>query len=559
MNPVRFVRSTPSPILGAIVAAFLAAHTAAFGADPNGFPVCTSAGDQILPVVVPDGTGGVIIAWLDRRPTVAAAGVCFAQRVNAQGVPQWAAGGVQLSTSGDVNPPVIVADGAGGAFVAFGGDASNARVQWVNASGVIQWGADGAPLSTISSARRDLAIARDVGGAGGAIVAWREVNGLGGLSDIYAQKVNAAGVIQWGASGTPVVASNMNSETLPALVSDGAGGAFFIWLGSNGARAQRLNSAGVTQWNATPLSGAANNRVPAIAPDGAGGMVAAWAGGGTLGTFAQRVDGSGNKLWNPPNTGVQLSTAGNQITMIPDGAGGGIFVWQDNRGGSNFNLFAQKLNGSGAPQWLATGAEVCVFSGEQLGPMIVSDGGTGAIISWYDLRSGFTAADIYAQRIDATSAPQWATDGVPFCVAANPQEFPTIASDAAGGAFVVWEDFRSGTNEDVYATHISPAGTVLDVPRDGGEPSIAGPWPHPFTDQVQLALVLPSAMPVGLDVFDVNGRRVRSFGSRALEAGPHRFTWDGRLDDGGSAKSGIYFLRVSGPGLSLIRPVVRLR
>ena len=559
MSPATSVRSIRvASILVVTVAALLTAHPAAFSADPNGFPICTAAGDQTLPVVVPDGAGGVIIAWHDRRPTVALAGVCFAQRVNAQGIPQWTAEGVQLSTTGDANPPVIAADGAGGAYVAFGGDGSNARVQWVNAAGVVQWGADGTALTSASSSKRDLAIARDVGGAGGAIVAWREVNGLGGTSDIYAQKVNAAGVIQWSPSGAVVVATNMNSETLPALVSDGFGGAIVAWLGSNGARAQRLDSAGATQWNTTPLSATANNRVPAMASDGAGGAIVAWGGGGI---FAQRVDASGNKLWNPPNTGVQMSTLGNQVTMISDGAGGGTFVWQENRTGTNFNLYAQKLNGTGVLQWLPTSAEVCVTSQDQLAPTIVPDAGTGAIITWFDLRSGMTAADIYAQRIDATSAPQWMIDGNPVSVVANAQEFPTIASDAAGGAFIAWEDFRSGNNEDIYASHVNPGGVVVAVPIDGGgsTPSITGLWPQPFTDRVSFTLVLPGPMQVGLDVFDVNGRRVRSFGSRALPAGMHAFTWDGRQDDGGSATSGIYFVRVAGEGLSVIRSVVRLK
>jgi len=542
-------------ILVVAFAALLTSNRAATAADANGFAVCTAASDQTLPVVVSDGAGGAIVAWHDSRPTVAAGGVCYSQHVNPQGIPQWAADGVQLSTTGDANPPVIVSDGAGGAFVAFGGDGSQPRAQWVSATGVVQWGADGTTLSGTASSKRDLAIARDIGGAGGVIVAWREDNGSGGTSDIYAQKVNAAGAIQWAAIGSPVVATNMNNETLPALVSDGAGGAIVVWLG-NGARVQRLNSLGGTMWSNTPLSATANNRVPVIASDGAGGAVVAWAGNGT---YAQRVSSSGARLWSPPSSGVQLSTAGNQVTMIPDGAGGGIFVWQDFRSGTNYNVYAQRVNGTGSPQWIADGVEVCTASQDQLAPTIVSDGGTGAIITWFDLRSGMTGADIYAQRIDVTGASQWSVDGIALCAAVNAQEFPTIASDGAGGAFVVWQDLRSGTNEDIYSDRISPNGVVLSVPMEGSAPSIARPWPAPFSERVQLAFVLPAATQVELDVFDVNGRRVRSFGTNVLAAGAHLFIWDGRTDNGRQANDGIYFLRVSGQGVALSRSVVRLR
>jgi hypothetical protein len=424
MNRAPLLRLVRVAVLVAIVASLLAVRPA-YAVDPLGFPICDVSGDQMLPVVVPDGTNGVIIAWLDRRPGVAAAGVCFAQRLNAQGNPQWTFNGVQLSTTGDVNPPVIAPDGAGGAYVAFGGDTSPARVQWVNAAGVVQWGADGTALSSGSGSQRDLAIARDDNGAGGAIVAWREGNGIGGTADIHAQKVSSAGAIQWSPLGQAVVATNMNSEALPALVSDNAGGAFVMWLG-NGARAQRLDAAGTPLWGNTVLSATANNRVPAIALDGAGGVITAWGGGGI---FAQRVSSTGSRLWNPTNTGVQLSTLGNQVTLIPDGAGGGIFAWQENRSGTNFNVYAQKLNSAGALQWLSTGAEVCVETQDQLAPAIVPDGGTGAIITWYDLRSGATVADVYAQRIDASSAPQWTPDGGPGLCRAAP---PGVPGDRAG-------------------------------------------------------------------------------------------------------------------------------
>src|SRR5207244_5071860 len=82
------------------LACLIALATAAM-ADGNGVPVCTASGDQALPVVVSDLAGGVIVAWHDSRPTVAAGGVCFAQRLDAAGIVQWGADGVQLSTTGD--------------------------------------------------------------------------------------------------------------------------------------------------------------------------------------------------------------------------------------------------------------------------------------------------------------------------------------------------------------------------------------------------------------------------------------------------------------------------
>ena len=542
------------------LATLSATRNPAFGADIDGFPLCTAPGDQLSPVVVADGAGGCIVAWHDQRPSVALGGVCFAQRVNATGSPQWALNGVALSTTGDPGDPTapaIAADGAGGAFVAYGGSSSQPRAQWVNAAGSPQWGADGVQLTTSSPTMRELAIVRDLGGAGGAIVVWRQDNGAAGLSDIYAQKVSAAGAVQWGSQGVPVTTTNMNSETLPALLSDGAGGAIIVHLGSNGCRAQRLNASGVSQWGNTSLNALANNRPPAIVTDGSGGAVVAWAAGNT-GIFAQRLTSAGDRQWSPNNTGVQISTTGNQCTMIPDGAGGATVAWQDNRTGTNFNIFAQRVNGTGATQWTLNGVPVSAVQDDQLAPTIVSDGGTGSILTWYDARFLASGDDIYAQRINAAGASQWTPDGRTVCTVANDQQLPTLAADGAGGAFVCWQDLRTGTNSDIYFHHLNASGQVLAVPGGSEAPSIARAWPNPFLDGVRLAFVLPAAATVRLEVFDVRGRCVRAHEPGVLAAGEQALVWDGRSSAGSRVGPGIYHLRVTGPGIALSRRVVRL-
>ncbi len=530
-------------------------------ADENGVAVCTAAGDQLQPTIVSDGAGGALVAWHDARPTEPSGGVCYAQRVNATGVSQWALNGVALSTTGDLSDPpapAIASDGAGGAFVAYGGSSSQPRVQWVNAAGVPQWGPNGVQLTNAVTTTRDLGLVRDIGGVGGAIVVWRQFNGTGGTSDIYAQKVDAAGATQWGSAGAAVTTTNMNNENLPVIVSNGAGGAIVAWFnGTGGCRVERLSATGLGQWGTTILSNASNNRRPAIVTDGAGGAVVGWASGNT-GIFVQRVSSVGDKLWSPTNAGVLLSADGNQCTMIPDGAGGAIVTWQDFRTGSNYNIFAQKLNGAGATQWVANGATVCMVQDDQLAPTIVSDGGTGAIITWYDGRFFSSAFDIYADRLDANGVSQWAANGVALCKAANDQQLPTIATDGAGGAFVAWQDRRTGSNEDIYVSRVYSTGLPLSVPGGTQVRETARAWPNPFLDRVQLAFVLPTAATVRLEILDVRGRIIRTYEPGLLTAGNHALAWDGRSSAGNPAGPGIYFLRATGLGLTLSRAVVRL-
>ena len=74
---------------------------------------------------------------------------------------------------------------------------------------------------------------------------------------------------------------------------------------------------------------------------------------------------------------------------------------------------------------------LCTAANDQGPPMIVSDGAGGAIVTWEDFRSG-TNWDIYAQRVSAAGVPQWTANGVALCTAANTQGSPMIVSDGAG-------------------------------------------------------------------------------------------------------------------------------
>jgi hypothetical protein len=531
----------------------------ALAANPYGVPVSTAAGNQTAPVAVPDGAGGVIIAWHDDRPTVAAGGVVFAQRLNAGGVPQWTTDGVALSSSGDSGPPVIVADGTGGAIVAFGGSNAAPRAQRVSASGAPQWGPDGVQLTTNLGSMLQLAIAADVGGSGGAIIAWRQTNGAGGTDDIVAQRVTSGGALQWGMNGFGIATSNMTNERLPAVATDNSGGAFFAWNNGSGIRIQRYNSIGSSLWSQEPLSSAANADPPSIAPDGAGGVIVSWSGGGTIGVSVQRVDSAGGRLWGMPGSGVSLALNGRATALISDGAGGAIVTWQDTRSGTNENLYAQRLSSTGLTQWTMDGAAVCLASQNQTAPVLVSDGASGAIITWTDARmSPATNNDVYAQRLDVNGAAQWTLDGIAVCAILNAQESPTIASDGAGGAWIAWQDFRGGSNWDVYASRMSGGGQVLAAGQ-GSAIAEARTWPNPFQDRVRMDFALPAAETVRMRVFDIHGRRVADLGTTALGAGSHEITWDGRNDDGRRAPEGLYFLRVEGPGLAVSRPIVALK
>jgi len=182
----------------------------------------------------------------------------------------------------------------------------------------------------------------------------------------------------------------------------------------------------------------------------------------TLGSVLLGAVPSGARAEWPPDGAVVSTDSADQYnpTIASDGATGAIVTWQDYRNGSP-DIFAQRMNASGSAMWTADGVALCTATNAQFVPAIVSDGEGGVIVTWQDERSGASNADVYAQRVNASGVVQWTANGVALSTAARVQQFPTIVSDAAGGAIVAWQDERSGTSIDIYAQRVDASGNVL--------------------------------------------------------------------------------------------------
>ena len=93
---------------------------------------------------------------------------------------------------------------------------------------------------------------------------------------------------------------------------------------------------------------------------------------------------------------------------------------------------------------------------------------------------------------------------------------------------------------------------VADV-TPGGASALgftAGPTPNPTSSGVGFRFALREPGMARAEVYGANGRRVAVILDRSLEAGPHSASWDGRLQGGGAAPAGVYYLRLRLPGFS---------
>ena len=85
------------------------------------------------------------------------------------------------------------------------------------------------------------------------------------------------------------------------------------------------------------------------------------------------------------------------------------------------------------------------------------------------------------------------------------------------------------------------------------------PAPNPAYGHTRVRFALPKAMPAGLEVLDVAGRVVKTLVPHGLqEAGARTAEWDGTMEGGARAASGIYFVRLRAGTTPIVRRVVNL-
>jgi hypothetical protein len=438
--------------------------------------------------MIADGAGGTIVVWQDNRND---SGDIYAQRLDAYGNALWDANGVPviLEESAQIDPR-LCPDGSGGAIVVWlcnRFDTHDLRAQRLDADGNRLWSVYG--VTVVANSARQLNPRLIPDGSGGAFVSWEDERSGGW--DIYAQHLQGSnGQRLWLTDGF-IVCDAAGDQYGPWIISDDDGGIIVSWIderpSASGIYAQRLHASSGHAWTidgviCCPLA-TYMGHLRSI-PDEAGGAILVWQDTRVEGyylLFAQRIDADGLRLWGPDGTRVSVNYADQMNPCLaPDGAGGVYVGWIDSR--DTNDIYGQRLNQYGYIQWDGGGNQVSVSPGWETDVEVCAATGGGALFAWKDHRND--QYDIYAQKMNGLGAPLWTPGGEAVCTeATQEQRRPKIVSDADGGAIVAWEDHRNETIfYDIYAQRMErhgywgyPSGTIESVQDVGGD---QGGWVH---------------------------------------------------------------------------------
>jgi hypothetical protein len=149
----------------------------------------------------------------------------------------------------------------------------------------------------------------------------------------------------------------------------------------------------------------------------------------------------------------------------------------------------------------------------------------------------------------------------------NPVENGSSIShwDVSAEPSILLEPFITvGLSQDVDLTRyafedigwFSPR-TTDTIPQDPVA-GLASAYPNPFTVTTHIGFTLPRAGHADVVVFDVAGRAVKHLVSQDLPAGTHSAIWDGSDDQGRKVTSGVFFYRLTGPGVNESKRMVRV-
>jgi hypothetical protein len=155
--------------------------------------------------------------------------------------------------------------------------------------------------------------------------------------------------------------------------------------------------------------------------------------------------------------------------------------------------------------------------------------------------------------LDATHLPNTGSFGwdVPLALADSARVAVVLVESADSTGFEVTGVLGQSDPFEVFgATAVEAAPALLAF-----EPI----RPNPALGEARMRFGLPRAAEVQLEVFDLQGRKVRTLAAGLQTAGWHDVSWNGNMEGGARSSAGLYFVRFRTEGREFKQRLIWLR
>ena len=208
---------------------------------------------------------------------------------------------------------------------------------------------------------------------------------------------------------------------------------------------------------------------PSVVADGEGGVIVIWEDyrtGKDWDVYARRVDSNNKLIWESKGLPISIANRNQRRLRSIRHSGHAIVVWNDQRNKSSWDIYAQAVNFEGDVLWQTNGISICTDAADQSTQAILSDDEGGAIFVWEDERKSSEFQDLYIQRITSIGKTVWEENGIPVYTSESLQSNPTLVTDGSNGFYVVWWDVIGIDSWHIMAYRLSIDGKPLwDAPH----------------------------------------------------------------------------------------------
>lgn len=124
---------------------------------------------------------------------------------------------------------------------------------------------------------------------------------------------------------------------------------------------------------------------------------------------------------------------------------------------------------------------------------------------------------------------------------------------------VPWPTFKGNMQRTgvYFPVQLVGVGDGPAVPRVAMQ--LERPYPNPFNPSTKFQLYVAARGELSVDIYDVQGRRVRALHTGLIGAGWHTLVWDGRDDLGRGQASGVYLVRARSGGVEGVQKMTLVK
>lgn len=126
---------------------------------------------------------------------------------------------------------------------------------------------------------------------------------------------------------------------------------------------------------------------------------------------------------------------------------------------------------------------------------------------------------------------------------------------------IVWEHLNGNSSQIYWAKEKFLTSTNITKKKNSKSKNftLSQNYPNPFNPSTTIEYFIPYSTNISLNIYDLQGKKIRSFKSRKSKIGNNKIVWNGKNNNGDLVSSGVYYYVLDFGIYKLARKMVLIR